>query len=131
MKKILFTLLACIIICAAIYAGINRAMVKDVKNIKTDFFNIVSGNVDQSIDYGALKKYDYTRYFDIESVDNLECEIESVFHDFRKGHMNVRYSFSINPDDENHSVGASRVESKWYIRKSENRWIVYKIDENA
>lgn len=129
MKKNFFTIYVCIIVFAIIYTGVNLVMIESVKNVKTDFFNIVNGKAEQGIDYGALTRYDYSSHFKIESVDNLNLEIKSVFHNFKKGCMNVRYSFDINKDNEEYSVGAGNIKSKWYIRKLENRWVVYKIDE--
>ena len=56
MKKPVLIISVCIIICAVIYAGVSCAMFQSVKNVKTDFFNIVSGKAEADIDYGALTK---------------------------------------------------------------------------
>ena len=106
-------------------------MLKDVENIKKDFFDFVCNQRSMNLDYGAFKEsYDYTRYIDVKTVDNLELDIDFVKHNFKEGYMYVKYSYDINKNDENNRVGAGGVESKWYIKKIDGRWIVYKIEED-
>lgn len=128
-KYILLALAAAVILSAVIYAGINRIMIGSVESVKKDFFNVVSGTKEKGIDYGALERYDYSRYFEIKTVDDLNLEIGSASHNSGEGYMNVVYSFELNKNDKDHSVGAGGVEARWYIRKDGDRWIVYDIEE--
>ena len=128
-KHIPIILAAVIMISAVIYAGINRIMIGSVESVKKDFFNVVSGTKEKGIDYGALERYDYSRYFEIKTVDDLSLEIGSASHNSGEGYMNVVYSFELNKNDKDHSVGAGGVEARWYIRKDGDRWIVYDIEE--
>ena len=112
---------------AIIYLVINNVMIKSVENVKVDFINVVCDKKEEGLDYGKLLRYDHSEDFEIRAVDNLNLEIKSVFHNSKEGYMNVVYSFEIN--EGSHGTGAYNINSKWYIKKVNNRWIVYDIDE--
>ena len=127
MKKALSIIFMFITIGISICEIINSVMIKSVENVKTDFFNVVCGKKEDGVDYGLLSRYDHSKDFEIKSVDDLNLEIDSVFHNSEEGYMNVVYSFDINKGS--HGTGAYNINSKWYIKKVNNRWIVYDIDE--
>lgn len=129
LKKFFWGILLLIVSISFVYLGIQQVMIKSVENIKKDFFNVVNNSKATDIDYAALLRYDYSEYFEVKSVDNLKLDIVSVFHNFNNGYMNVIYSYEINNDELNKSVGADRIASKWYIKKNDSRWIVYDIEE--
>ena len=126
MKKIIIiTLLLFTIFTTVFYLF----MLRDTNNIVVDFTNVVSGKRVMDVEYGALERYDYTKYFQIKGVSNVTLKRTFVFHNFKKGYMNVIYSYEINNGNENNSVGASKVHSRWYIEKKIGRWKVIEIDE--
>ena len=126
MRKIILTISIAIVTCSILYIC---AMVKDVENVRQDFFNVVCDKMVNGVDYGKLERYYRAKRFEIKTVDNLKLEIDFLWHNFKEGYMNVLYSYDINKNDVNNTVGAGRVESKWYIRKEGTRWIVYDIYE--
>lgn len=124
-KLIIFCFVALLII---IYQTFQFIMIKSVENVKSDFFDIVSGERKEGVDYGALIYFDHSDRFEIKTVDNLEFEIEYVFHNNKKGYMDVRYSFQINRFEDT-STGTGPGWSKFYIEKKDKRWVVVKIEE--
>ena len=128
-KYILIALAATIVMSVIIHTCVNRIMIGSVESVKNDLYNVVCGKKEKGIDYGALERYDYSRYFEIKTVDDLNLEIGSASHNSGEGYMNVVYSFELNKNDKEHTVGAGGVEARWYIRKDGDRWIVYDIEE--
>ena len=128
-KYILIALAVTIVMSVMIHICVNKIMIGSVESVKNDFYNVVCGKKEKGIDYGKLERYDYSRYFEIKTVDDLSLEIGSAFHDSEEGYMNVVYRFDINKNDKEHTVGAGGVAAKWYIRKTGDRWIVYDIEE--
>lgn len=106
-------------------------MLQDVKNLKTDFLNVVTNQKESGVDYGKLVEwYDIaTDYGNIKKVEELDLKFEQVKHDDKSGYAEVRYTYFVRFEDGT-STGAHRVASKWFIRKCKNRWIVYDIEEN-
>ena len=125
-KLIVFCFAALIII---IYQTFQFIIIKSVENVKSDFFDTVSGERKEGVDYGVLIHFDHSDSFEIKTVDTFEFEIHSAFHNNKKGYMIVDYYVCVNDTDKNNSWGAGNSSAKFYIEKQNNRWVVVKIEE--
>lgn len=79
-------------------------------------------------DYGMLLYYDYTDECQIESVKTYEFDIDYVWHNTKKGCMQVTYRYIISGKGEENYRGSGGV-SRWHIVKRNKRWVVIKIEE--
>ena len=127
-KSILLTVVVILCLCIATYASIMFYMVKSVKNIEEDFYAVTHNQKSPDIDYGMLLYYDYTDECEIESVKEYEFDLDYVWHNTKRGYVEVTYRYLINGKVEKNYRGSSGV-SRWYIEKRNNRWIVTKIEE--
>ena len=124
MKKWLI-ILGVIILSIIIHQFGQIMMIKSLENVRTDFFDVVKGQKKEGIDYGALIKFDYEEK--IKKVDSLEFDIESTFHDNKKGYLYASYKYSIINREDSSSGASGRI--KCYVKKKDGRWVVVRFEE--
>ena len=117
-----------VILCAAVFVGIQVYMFKSVKNVEEDFYAITHNQKRSDTDYGMLLHYDYTDECEIESVKEYNFDMYYVWHNGKKGYIEVTYRYLISGKGEENYRGSSGV-SRWYIEKRDKRWVVVKIEE--
>lgn len=126
-KKITVVLL--ILVLGIVYSIIlfdTNSVIDDFKDCIKNA--VVSDTVKESMLYNY---YNCSDVYEREICDaNVNIIRLLVCHNFHKGVMFVKYDCETLDSNGEHIYGGSNIYAKWYIRKENGRWIVYKIHED-
>ena len=129
-KFMLKRIILCIGIVACLLLLFYYIMYSDTNSLVEDFANVVSGTTIEGVQYGEMERYDVVDDFiKRDRVEGIKLEREWVWHNFKKGYMEVLYSYYYYNQYGERTYGARRIESKWYIEKINGRWVVVAIEE--
>ena len=106
-------------------------MLWSTNSVIDDFKNCVSANEQaQEVKNTNLYMYYYfgDNFTDIVDTD-IKIKRKFVLHNFNKGVMWINYTYYVYDDKGTCIKGSHDIDSKWYIKKVDSRWIVYDIDE--
>ena len=119
-----------LILFLLIILGSYSAMLFTTNSVINDFYDVVNNDLDESNSYGELERYKVPSFASV-TYKETNSKIRRIFvlHNSNKGVMYVKYSYIMYDVTGDVITGSTNIFSKWYLKKSGNRWLVTDIDE--
>ena len=128
MKNKVFLFILVVVSCCLMF---RTAMIISTKSLINYVYRIMNNEIPLEEVEGTIYEHFHPIAVYPIDVDKFNCDVNIykgwIFHDLKKGEINVIYHVSYY--DDNEIFGGSNAPSKWLIEKKDGKWEIVEIIE--